>query len=73
MGLKLRVPNAEFAAAARAHHLLIIPAGDNVVRLLPPLIISPAEIDLALERLEQACAAMDLQHTPAASSGAQKV
>jgi acetylornithine/N-succinyldiaminopimelate aminotransferase len=35
LGLKLGVPNTDFAAAARDAHLLVIPAGDNIVRLLP--------------------------------------
>jgi len=31
-------------------------AGDNVVRLLPPLIVSEEEIAEAVRRLERACA-----------------
>ena len=52
LGLKLNVLNAEFAAAARDAHLLVIPAGDNVVRLLPPLIITDADVAEAAQRLE---------------------
>ena len=55
VGLKLRTPNAAFAAAARAEKLLTIPAGDNVVRLLPPLIISDSELAEGVRRLEAAC------------------
>ncbi len=54
IGLKLRVPNTDFVAAARAEHLLVIPAGDNVARLLPPLIVTEAEVGAAIERLEAA-------------------
>lgn len=36
--------------------LLAIPAGDNVVRLLPPLVIGAEEADAALTILDQACA-----------------
>ncbi len=57
-GLQLRVSPAEFAAAGRAAHVLVIPAGDNVVRLLPPLVITPAEIDEGVRRLGQACRAL---------------
>ena len=57
-GLQLRVPPAEFAAAGRAAHVLVIPAGDNVVRLLPPLVITQAEIDEGVDRLAQACRAL---------------
>jgi len=60
LGLKLGLPNTEFAAAARAAHLLVIPAGDNVVRLLPPLIIGEDEVAAALERLETAASALDM-------------
>ena len=59
IGLKLVPNNAEFAAAARAEHLLVIPAGDNVVRLLPPLVIGEAEVDEAVKRLDAACARME--------------
>ena len=55
MGLRLGVPNTEFVSAARAHHLLVIAAGDNVVRLLPPLIITETEIAEACRRLDAAC------------------
>ena len=37
IGLKLKVPPASFAEAALDLKLLVIPAGDNVVRVLPPL------------------------------------
>ena len=55
IGLKLRVPPGDFAALARDHRLLTIPAGDNTLRLLPPLTISDAELDDAVVRLEGAC------------------
>ncbi|WP_375457089.1 aspartate aminotransferase family protein [uncultured Methylobacterium sp.] len=58
LGLKLGVPNTAFAAAARAEHLLVIPAGDNVVRLLPPLIVTEADVAEAVERLEATAAAL---------------
>ena len=54
LGLKLHVPITEFVAAALREKLVIIPAADNVVRLLPPLIISEAEIAEALGRLDAA-------------------
>jgi acetylornithine/N-succinyldiaminopimelate aminotransferase len=59
IGIKLRVNNADFAAAARAEHLLVIPAGDYVVRLLPPLIIAENEVSEALSRLEATCRRME--------------
>ncbi|WP_294538543.1 aspartate aminotransferase family protein [uncultured Rhodoblastus sp.] len=54
-GLRLRVPNGEFAAAARAEKLIVIPAADNVVRILPPLIVGDEEIREGARRLEAAC------------------
>ena len=44
MGIKCKVPNTEFQAAALDQQLLTIGAGDNVVRLLPPLIVSDDDI-----------------------------
>jgi acetylornithine/N-succinyldiaminopimelate aminotransferase len=54
-GLKMRVPNGDFIAAAREAKLLVIGAGDNVVRILPPLIIDENEIAEAAQRLSTAC------------------
>jgi acetylornithine/N-succinyldiaminopimelate aminotransferase len=59
IGLKLGVPNTDFAAAARDSHLLVIPAGDNIVRLLPPLIIGETEIDEAVRRLDAAASGFE--------------
>ncbi len=52
LGLKCRIPNGDVAAAARAEGLLLVPAGDNVVRLLPPLIVGETEVDEAMARLD---------------------
>ncbi|WP_034991360.1 aspartate aminotransferase family protein [Beijerinckia mobilis] len=54
-GLKVAPPVADFTTAARAQKLLVIPAGDNVARLLPPLIIGAEEIEEAVLRLDAAC------------------
>jgi acetylornithine/N-succinyldiaminopimelate aminotransferase len=55
-GIKTRIPNGDFAAAARAEGLLTVLAGDNVVRLLPPLIIDESDIAAAAARLSDVCA-----------------
>jgi acetylornithine/N-succinyldiaminopimelate aminotransferase len=65
-GLKLNLPNTTFTAAARARHLLVIPAGDNVVRLLPPLIVGETEVDEAVARLEAAATDLEAQMRGAA-------
>ena len=44
IGLRALVPAGELVDALRAEKMLTVAAGDNVVRLLPPLIISEQEI-----------------------------
>jgi acetylornithine/N-succinyldiaminopimelate aminotransferase len=56
LGLRAVVPNGELVDALRAEHLLAVAAGDNVVRLIPPLIVSEAEIGEAIGMLDRACA-----------------
>jgi len=63
LGLKAVVPAAELMAALRAEKMLSVAAGDNVVRLLPPLILSEAELTEAVERLERACASLSAPAT----------
>ena len=53
------VPAGDFAAAARDAGLLVIPALDNVVRLLPPLVIGEEEVTEAVARLDKALAASE--------------
>ena len=65
LGLKAVVPAAELMAALRAEKVLTVAAGDNVVRLLPPLILSEAELGEAVERLERACASLSAPATTA--------
>lgn len=55
-GLRLKPPVADLVKAAMAEKLLLVGAGDNVVRLLPPLNISDDEISQAAERLSRALA-----------------
>jgi acetylornithine/N-succinyldiaminopimelate aminotransferase len=54
MGLKLHVPNTEFVQALRDEGLLTVGAGDNVVRLLPPLIINETDVRTATDAIERA-------------------
>ena len=55
LGIKCRISNGELQAAALDRHLLTIAAGDNVLRLLPPLVVTDADIGEAVLRLDQAC------------------
>jgi acetylornithine/N-succinyldiaminopimelate aminotransferase len=53
-GIKVKPPTAEVVAACIAEGLLTVGAGENVVRLLPPLNVSEAEIGEAVARLSRA-------------------
>ena len=67
IGLKLKVPPGDFAAYARAEHMLTIPAGDNTLRLLPPLTITDEELDEAVARLDRACVRAEAEMAKAAA------
>ncbi|MGI8723913.1 MAG: aspartate aminotransferase family protein [Methyloceanibacter sp.] len=58
LGLRCKVPNQDMVRALRDQRLLTVVAGDNVVRLLPPLIVGEEEIDLACVRIDAACVAL---------------
>ena len=51
-GLRCVVPNTEVQTRLREKGLLVTTAGDNVVRLLPPLVIEQKEVDQALGWIE---------------------
>nr|WP_152717612.1 aspartate aminotransferase family protein [Microvirga tunisiensis] len=70
MGLRTVVPNTDFVSAARDQKLIVIGAGDNVVRLLPPLIITEADLGEAINRLDDACAAIEAKQKTAVPPGA---
>ena len=59
MGIKTKVMNTDLVAAGRAEHILTIAGGDNVVRLLPPLIVTDDDIREAVRRLDKACARVE--------------
>jgi acetylornithine/N-succinyldiaminopimelate aminotransferase len=54
MGMKLKAAPADVVKAALAERLLLAGAGDNVVRLLPPLNATDEEIAEAARRLSRA-------------------
>ncbi|MYH58818.1 MAG: aminotransferase class III-fold pyridoxal phosphate-dependent enzyme, partial [Boseongicola sp. SB0675_bin_26] len=54
LGIKCRMPNADVVKAGYEAGIITVPAGDNVVRLLPALTISDDEIAEALTRLDKA-------------------
>ncbi|BAF90026.1 acetylornithine and succinylornithine aminotransferase [Azorhizobium caulinodans ORS 571] len=55
LGLRANVPAGDLVVALREEGLLAPGAGDNVVRLLPPLVVSEEEVKLAAEKIEAAC------------------
>jgi acetylornithine/N-succinyldiaminopimelate aminotransferase len=59
VGLQCVVTNGEVVDRLRANGLLSVPAGDNTVRLLPPMIITEAEIGVAVEALERAASELE--------------
>ncbi|MFA7597193.1 MAG: aspartate aminotransferase family protein [Novosphingobium sp.] len=57
LGLKMRSESRPFVVHLRDNHgLLIVAAGDNTVRVLPPLIVGDAEIDEFFDRLSAGAA-----------------
>jgi len=59
LGLKMKIPNGDFIKAAREAGLIVLPAGDNVVRLLPPLTISESELREGIALMHQAAVALE--------------
>jgi acetylornithine/N-succinyldiaminopimelate aminotransferase len=57
LGLKCAVPNTEMLGKLRDAGLLTVGAGDNVVRLVPPLIIDESHVEEALAILDKVCGA----------------
>ena len=55
IGLKLTPNNREFMELAREQRLLVAGGGDNCIRLLPSLLITPEEAREAVSRLERTC------------------
>jgi acetylornithine/N-succinyldiaminopimelate aminotransferase len=56
VGIKAVIPAGDLSNALRDEKLLTVAAGENVVRMLPPLIVSEAEIEEAVQRIEKTCA-----------------
>jgi acetylornithine/N-succinyldiaminopimelate aminotransferase len=65
LGIKCAVPNTDMVNRLREAGLLTVGAGDNAVRVLPPLIVEESHVEEALAILDKVCAAW-----PAAARGA---
>ena len=70
VGMRAVVPSGELVDALRAQNMLTVAAGDNVVRLLPPLIVTEEEIADATQRIERACEQLAKKHQQAVTQGA---
>jgi acetylornithine/N-succinyldiaminopimelate aminotransferase len=69
-GIKITPPVRDFVARLRDdHQLLTIGAGDNVLRLLPPLIVSEADIELAMAKMSDAFDAIEAETAAAPAAG----
>jgi predicted acetylornithine/succinylornithine family transaminase len=55
-GIELAEPAGPFVGAARERHLLVVTAGPNVLRLIPPLIISEAQLERGVAILDEVLA-----------------
>jgi acetylornithine/N-succinyldiaminopimelate aminotransferase len=70
MGLRMVPPSSEMVDELRNEKMITVAAGDNVVRLLPPLIISETEIAEAVARIDRACARLAKAHPRPAKEAA---
>jgi acetylornithine/N-succinyldiaminopimelate aminotransferase len=68
VGVRCLVPVGEVVSAMRDAGILAAAASDNVVRLLPPLIVTNAEVDEAIARLDVAFTAVE-RAQPVAKAG----
>jgi len=58
LAVKCKLPNGDFVAALRDQQMVAPPAGENTVRLMPPLNIDEAAIKEGIAKIEAACAAL---------------
>ena len=54
LGLKMKTDSRAFVTYLRDHGLLTVAAGDNVMRILPPLVIEEAHVTEFVEKLSEA-------------------
>ena len=55
LGIKCKVKNTDFVENARANKLLSVKASDNIVRIMPPLILSLKECNEGIEKIRATC------------------
>jgi acetylornithine/N-succinyldiaminopimelate aminotransferase len=72
IGLRMVPPASEMVDELRNEKMITVAAGDNVVRLLPPLIIGENEIAEAFARIDRACARLARAHPRQADHAAKQ-
>jgi acetylornithine/N-succinyldiaminopimelate aminotransferase len=55
IGLEMQGDSARYIMSLQEKGLLVLTAGPNVVRLLPPLTVTKEELSIALEKIEEVC------------------
>ncbi|HTU12334.1 MAG TPA: aspartate aminotransferase family protein [Allosphingosinicella sp.] len=60
LGVKMKTDSRAFVNYLREHGLLTVAAGDNVMRVIPPLVIEEAHITEFVERLSEAARAYEV-------------
>ncbi|HEU5087404.1 MAG TPA: aminotransferase class III-fold pyridoxal phosphate-dependent enzyme, partial [Roseiflexaceae bacterium] len=58
-GIQIDGSAAAVREAGHDHGLLVATAGDDVIRLVPPLVLGRAEVDEAVKRLGEALQVLD--------------
>jgi acetylornithine/N-succinyldiaminopimelate aminotransferase len=70
IGLRAAIPYGDLVNALRDEKLLSVGAGENVVRLAPPLVVGEAEVAEAVARIDRACAKIESAQKIADQKGA---
>ena len=63
IGIELKGRAMPVAQALMELGVLVLTAGSTVLRLLPPLVITPAEIDMVVEAIQDVLAQHEVGHT----------
>ena len=65
LGIKMKTDSRAFVGYLREHGLLTVAAGDNVLRVLPPLVIDDSHVAEFVERLSEAARQYDIPQAAA--------
>ncbi|HEX8257564.1 MAG TPA: aspartate aminotransferase family protein [Allosphingosinicella sp.] len=65
LGVRMKTDSRAFVGYLREHGLLTVAAGDNVMRVLPPLVIEEAHVTEFVERLSEAARRYDMPQVAA--------